>query len=262
MGKILVILSSCGQLQLQDGKTHETGFFLNEFGVPARRLADEGYQLVLANPQGNVPPMDPSSDDDSFFDKDAGKHAAIKSFVQELLGKSPPRPFREILSGGLDQFDGLFVPGGHAPMIDLFQDRELGQILRHFHERKKPTALICHGPAALLSTLPDPAAFAAALERDEEIPEQRDWPYLGYSMTVLSNIEEKLGESKFPAKMRFYAETALKKAGARMDVAMIPMQSHVVKHEELVTGQNPKSDDALAQAFLSMLALRTATARR
>ena len=43
MKKILVILSSANYLELAKGKMLETGFFLNEFGIPAQALVQAGY---------------------------------------------------------------------------------------------------------------------------------------------------------------------------------------------------------------------------
>lgn len=37
-------------------------------------------------------------------------------------------------------------------MVDLHNNQNLGYIIHHFHRHGKPTALICHGPVALLST--------------------------------------------------------------------------------------------------------------
>lgn len=54
-GKILVILSSETTLPLKDGKTFETGYYLNELVDPAMRFKDAGYELVFANPKGNTP---------------------------------------------------------------------------------------------------------------------------------------------------------------------------------------------------------------
>lgn len=251
-GKILVILSSASELALKDGNSLPTGFYLNEFGVPAKRLVDQGYQLVLANPRGNRPAMDASSDDESFF-KDEAEHQAIRSFVHGLPDFGQPQTFKQILDGGLDRFRGVLVPGGHAPMADLVVDEELGKILWHFHHKGKPTALICHGPAALLAAQDDPLAFRDAQEAGRDEPAE-GWIYEGYKMTVFSNLEEKMTELKFPAGMKWYAESALKQAGGAMNVAMIPMQSRVVKDRELVTGQNPYSDEEFTITFLALLA--------
>ena len=43
---ILVVMSSEDQLPLKDGQTHATGFYLNEFGVPAHRLTQIGRAHV------------------------------------------------------------------------------------------------------------------------------------------------------------------------------------------------------------------------
>ena len=257
-GKILVILSSENQLKLADGKFIPTGFFLNELGVPAQRLVEAGYELVLANPTGNALTMDNSSDDVIYFAKDKAFHEQIKTFVFRLPDVQSPKTFRAILQGGLDTYAGLFVPGGHAPMGDLTQNLELGQILRHFHKESKPTAMICHGPAAALSAQVDPSAFLCDLMGSRETKAQ-DWIYRGYKMTAFSNVEERLAELKFSANLRFHLETALKRAGAEMHTAAIPWQSKVVQDRELLTGQNPFSDQQFTGDFLAMLAARRQT---
>ena len=254
-GKILIVLSSANKLELADGKSMPTGFYLNEFGIPAERLAQAGYELVLANPQGNTPSMDASSDDASFFSKDEDLHQKIKSFVFSIPSFQAPRTLRAVLEAGLDEYAGIFIPGGHAPMQDLICDLELGQILKHFHQHSKPTAMICHGPAAALSAQADPIAFLANLKAGRAA-EATEWMYAGYKMTVFSNVEERLNELKLPAHLLFHIESALKMAGAEMDVSLIPLQSKVVHDRELVTGQNPFSDGELSMRFLEMLEVR------
>jgi protease I len=45
-------------------------------------------------------------------------------------------------------FDALVIPGGRAPEYLRLNDRVL-EIVRHFAEKKKPIAAICHGPQLL-----------------------------------------------------------------------------------------------------------------
>ena len=66
-GQILVLLSSESQMQLQDGKTLSTGYYLNEFGVPADAFMQAGYELVLATPKGNAPAVDEKSVTAQYF---------------------------------------------------------------------------------------------------------------------------------------------------------------------------------------------------
>ena len=151
-------------------------------------------------------------------------------------------------------------------MTDLMQDENLGTILRYFHEQNKPTGFICHGPVAALAALPNAAAYRAALVTDSSHRQARfsatnhyndvkgamenakGWIYAGYSMTVLSDAEEWPGEVGKGAQMPFHVEQALQIAGGKMIVEGM-FGNHVVRDRELITGQNPASDIALAKEF-------------
>jgi PfpI family intracellular protease len=47
-----------------------------------------------------------------------------------------------------EEFDGLIIPGGRAPEY-IRTYPELEAIVRHFFEKGKPVAAICHGPLVL-----------------------------------------------------------------------------------------------------------------
>ena len=84
------------------------------------------------------------------------------------------------------------------------------------------------------------------------------WPYAGYRMTVTSTVEEKQAEEKsLGGQVRFYADEALRTAGGVVEVAG-PNESQVVHDRELITGQNPASDEALAKVLLEALSRRRA----
>ena len=162
----------------------------------------------------------------------------LAKLQKKLKGLKVPRKLSSITDDELKTFSGVFVPGGHAPMEDLYRDKDLGRILRYFHREKKPTGLICHGPIALLS----------AGEGDE-------WPYKGYRVTVFSNVEEKIGEDQnaFGGKLKFYPEDALSKAGGNVLTEEKPWQVNVIKDRELITGQNPMSGHRFADVFMESL---------
>lgn len=245
---ILVVMSSEDQLPLKDGQTHATGFYLNEFGVPAHRLSQEGYTLTIATPRGNRPPMDHGSDTKDFF-KDEAEYAQIKAFVEQTLSGTVHK--LSDAAANLDQFDAVFLPGGHAPMIELMRDADLGKVLRHFHEKGQPTALICHAPVALLAAQQDAAAYQTALQNGET-PAAQGFLYDGYKATVFSTPEEQDAEKTFEAPMQYYPADALRAAG--MDVQNGgKYQSHVVRDRELITGQNPMSDEEFVTALLGAL---------
>jgi len=254
-GSILIVLSSQNQLQLKNGAVYPTGFYLNELAVPAKALSDAGYTLVFADPQGNAPTMDVRSDNVKYFGNDATRYAEIKTYYQSLTALQAPQKLVDIKKD-LTPFVGIFIPGGHAPMVDLMADSDLGQILTDFHNNNKPTALICHGPIALASTTTDPVAYQKALSTGDWVTAQtltNGWPYKGYKMTVFSTTEELLGQKNIGGQTLFYPETGLQLAGGTLDVAP-QWTSHVVQDRELITGQNPFSDQELANALLKSLA--------
>ena len=51
-GKVLVVGSNATRIEIQDGGTGPTGQYLNETVVPVMALVDEGYEIVLATPDG------------------------------------------------------------------------------------------------------------------------------------------------------------------------------------------------------------------
>jgi putative intracellular protease/amidase len=261
-GNVLVIVSSEDAIALQNGKTYKTGYFLNELTVPVKRLQEEGYSITFANPKGNKPSMDIHSDSVDFFGKDDGKYQTIKAFHDNLVALKSPRKLVDVVQGGLDQYDAVFFPGGHAPMQDLIRDPAVRQVLMYFHQTRKPTALICHAPIALIAALPQADGFVGAMSQSnfkQAAEFAKDWPYKNYKMTIFSTAEEQIAESKqLQGKMLFYPQAALKTAGGNVNVAK-PWNSQVVQDRELITGQNPFSDEALAETLLSAIAQKKAT---
>jgi putative intracellular protease/amidase len=255
-GNILVIVSSESSMELQGGGSYKTGYFLNELTVPVKKLVEEGYSVTFSNPQGNKPSMDIHSDSADFFNKDVLKYKQIKTFHDGLTELKSPRKLQEVIQEGLTKYDAVFFPGGHAPMQDLLKDSSVRQVLTHFHQAGKPTALICHGPISLIAAMPEPENFVEAMYQGDikkATALATNWPYKGYEMTIFSTSEEKVSESKqLGGKMRFYPEAAMKIAGGDVRVAQ-PWQSQVVQDRELITGQNPFSDDALAEILLKTI---------
>src|SRR5262245_45386850 len=132
-----------------------------------------------------------------------------------------------------------------------------GEILRHFHQHSKPTALLCHGPIALVSALPHAREFRAALiGGDEEKAKEwaKGWQYAGYKMTIFSASEEKWVENDIlHAKMYFNMRYALKTAGGKVTTGSVDFAANVVVDRELITSQNPRSDHPIAAKLIETL---------
>jgi putative intracellular protease/amidase len=143
-------------------------------------------------------------------------------------------------------------------MQDLIQDRKLGDILVSFHDTGRPTAVICHGPTALLSTITDPVAYYKAMAVGDIVGAQKlanGWPYAGYRITVFTAAEEHLLEgagNQLGGSVLFYAPDALAQAGAHVD-RLAAFAPNVVEDRELVSGQQPFSSEGVGEAFVKKL---------
>src|SRR5580698_2642764 len=155
-GKVLVLVSSGRGLPLKDGKVYTgAGYYLNELTVPVRALMQEGYEITFANPKGNTPQVDVHSEVPDFFGGDAAKLQDYMLFRDGLKGLRDPFRIADVIASGLDQYDEVFIPGGHGPMIDLLDDPNAGIVMRHFHFSSNHTATPYLYPLSLHAALPN-----------------------------------------------------------------------------------------------------------
>ena len=160
--------------------------------------------------------------------------------VAEALAAIPelrhPRSLAELSDDEVRSFDGVFIPGGHGPMVDLADNPDMGRILLLMHEAGKTIAALCHGPAALLAA---PHVDGA-------------WLFDGYKMTAFTDEEEDQTQAG-QVGMPWYLEAALKNSGAVFDDGDAAWVSHVVVDRNVITAQNPGSSEAGADAVLKRL---------
>jgi putative intracellular protease/amidase len=160
--------------------------------------------------------------------------------LEAIPGFREPVSLARLTDDQLAEFDAVFTPGGHGPMVDLADNPDVARLLRILHGKRAPIAALCHGPALLLS----------APDRDDG-----QWLFDGYRLTSFTDEEEdqtvtgRLG-------MSWYLDIGLKNAGAVFDDAPTAWVSHVVVDRNLITGQNPNSTEATADAVLKALEIR------
>src|SRR5262249_19425890 len=224
---------------------------------PAMPAVEAGYDVVLATPNGAKPHIDEASDSAQHFGGDEAAYQRARDFFATDPSMNHGRTLRSVIDEGLEKYAGGFVPGGQAPVVDLMQDSEVGEILRHFHAHKKPTAFLCHGPLATIAAMANARAFRAALiagdtARAAELA--KGWQYSGYKMTVFSMTEEKVIEERIlHAKLYFNMVDALQIAGGKVSTTAIDFAPNVVEDRELITGQNPRSDKPIPARLLQPL---------
>ncbi|MBY3445209.1 DJ-1/PfpI family protein [Rhizobium laguerreae] len=262
-GKVVVLGSNATRIETKGGYWGVTGQYLNETVVPAMALIEAGYEVVLATPDGTPPTIDRASDAAAHFGGDEAAYARAKDYYANDPSMKA-RTLRSVLDEGLDSYVGLHIPGGQAPIIDLMQDQEIGEILRHFHEHSKPTAMLCHGPISAVAAMPYAREFRAALiAGDPEKAKEwaKGWQYAGYKMTVFSATEEKVIEDTIlHAKIYFDMPLALNLAGGIVSTTPVDFDPYVIEDRELITGQNPRSDHPIAVALIAALDRKRAAA--
>lgn len=257
---ILVVMSDVSEMKLKGGYNYKTGFYLNELMEPVKVFVDAGHKLTFATPTGLAPTLDPVSDSpDHFFDVSQENYNTHKALFNKLMltdkEHSPVVSFSRIEQIGIENFDAVFVPGGHAPLGDLVANDRLGNFLRHFNAESKPTGLVCHGPVALLSALPNSSQFEVQMKASKKAKPAKGWVYDGYKMTSFSNSEETVATQYYLGgdQLFYWPQDALTNAGGEYSRSKEDWQPHIVVDRELITGQNNKSSVGVAQELLKLL---------
>ncbi|KAI9376024.1 isoprenoid synthase domain-containing protein [Aspergillus egyptiacus] len=256
--KILIILSDANAFPMKKtsgeatGQTisQPSGFFLMELAKPLQKLLESGHEVVFASPSGKEPVPDPTSESLAAFAGNFYERRRENDLLERMKrenGFTHPRPFASITDAELPSFAGVFIPGGHAPLADLGENAELGRILRFFHRENKPTAAICHGPYALLST-----KVATPTAPGEE--GRGEFAYKGYQITCWSDAEEKAMETMLRGEIE-KVESRLRNEGAEMVEGVGEKVGKTTLCRELLTGGNPMAADELGERFLRMVSV-------
>jgi len=134
----------------------------------------------------------------------------------------------------VDSFDAVFYPGGHGPLWDLHNDSNSIKLIEGFIHAGKPVAAVCHAPAVLLN---------AKSKQGEPLVN-------GKKVTGFSNSEEAAVE--LTDVVPFLLEDELKAKGG---IYQKTEDWHPLALVDglLITGQNPGSSAAVADALLKEL---------
>ncbi|MFD4671321.1 type 1 glutamine amidotransferase domain-containing protein [Lentzea sp. NPDC058450] len=125
-------------------------FDVTEVAVPWRLLTDAGHEVVFATERGGAAPQaDPLLLTGVLFGQ-LGAEDEPKAFYRQLL--DDPAYRAPVAWGSVvpEEFDGLVLPGGHAPgMRQYLGSAELQQVVARFWALERPVGAICHGVLVL-----------------------------------------------------------------------------------------------------------------
>jgi putative intracellular protease/amidase len=234
MPSLLLVLTGADQLTLDDGSRHPTGFWAEELTAPMQVFRDAGVDVTIATPGGVRPTVDESSL--------SAEGAGGESQAEELRGELDALADRladpvALESVSADDYDGIFLPGGHGPMEDLADSEPLGRLVLDMLDDDKVVAAVCHGPAGLLSAMrPDGT-----------------WALAGRRLAGFTNDEESQGGLAEMAP--WLLEDRMREAGGELESGPA-WQPFSVVDDNVVTGQNPASSSEVAQKTVQALDTR------
>ncbi|OLU22506.1 type 1 glutamine amidotransferase domain-containing protein [Pseudomonas sp. PA15(2017)] len=222
---VLMVLTSHDQLGNTGAKT---GFWLEEFAAPYYVFKDAGANVVLASPAGGQPPLDPKSDAPDAQTDATRRFKADTEAQRQLANTVKLNSVKQL------DYDTVFYPGGHGPLWDLAESRESIALIEAFERAGKPIGFVCHAPGALRHVN---AADGSPLIK-------------GRRVTGFSNSEE--AGVQLTDVVPFLIEDEFQKLGGKYEKGE-DWASFVIEDGKLVTGQNPASSEAAAEALLAKL---------
>eukprot|EP00884_Botryococcus_braunii_P004616 jgi/Botrbrau1/14155/Bobra.182_3s0095.1 len=222
-GKILTISTSA---DLLNGL--KTGLWLEELAAPYYVWKESGFDVVIGAVSDKIP-LDVASLAENM------KGPLTNKFLEDAQAQQHfNNPVSIASIGSIDDFAAIYVPGGHGIVEDGPASKKLADLLQQFYEAGKVVSSVCHGPAS----------FTGAVKANGE-------PLVkGKKVTGFSNSEEMAVKKE--QYMPWQLEDKLKELGADYSKGE-DWSSYTVTDGNIVTGQNPQSSEAVAEAVLAVL---------
>ncbi|NER80325.1 MAG: type 1 glutamine amidotransferase domain-containing protein [Leptolyngbya sp. SIO1D8] len=223
--RILIVLTSHDQMGDTDEKT---GFWLEEFTSPYYTFLDAGAEVTLASIQGGPAPIDARSLGEDSQTETTQRFMADEAAKQALANTMP------VSDASVDDYDAIFLPGGHGTMWDFPESTALTTLIEAFDRAGKVISAVCHAPAALVNVKADNGASLVK----------------GKKITAFTDSEERAVQLE--AVVPFMLETRLRELGADFEGG--PDFTPLIQQDgNLITGQNPPSSEPAAKAVLAAL---------
>ena len=212
------------------------GFWAAELTHPYYELTERGIEVTIASPDGGKVEMDALSDprDPSQW---SAEDLISMGFVNTpaLMDRLEDTPRLNDLD--LDEFDAIMVAGGQSPMFSFRDNEALRDAIRHFYESEKPTAVYCHGTAALVDLKLSDGSYLVA----------------GKTVTGFANAEEEFSDAFVGQKvMPWRVEDVLRERGANYVQGGL-FKAFAVRDGRLITGQQQYSGRKVAQMVIDAL---------
>jgi len=222
-GRILIVVSSTADI---DGKKSLGGYELTEVSRAYFVFKVNGFEVDFASPQGGEPPatIDDLMDFDYAFVNDQEAQTKINNSIP-----------LDSVNGEL--YKAVYFAGGKGAMSDFAHQPAIENLVQKVYEGNSGViAAVCHGPAALLGVK---LSDGQLLLSDKTV-------------TSFSNDEELLLIGDAKERFGFLLQSALESQGAEFSQTAVYTEN-IVLDGRLITGQNPWSTWAVAEAMVKTL---------
>lgn len=225
--RILVMVTSVGEYEKAG---YRTGLWLGELTHFYDVAEQAGFDVTIASIEGGPVPLDPESLAHGVLsDLGTDKRYKDRLFMDKLQGTTA------VTQVDVDDYDAVYLTGGHGVMFDFHQSEALEVLVARFYDTGRIVSAVCHGPCGLLDV---------TLSSGEPL-------VMGKNVTGFSWLEEELAQRA--DVVPYSLEDRLRELGASYSTAEKPFDVHVVEDGRLITGQNPGSARAVAEAVLRNL---------
>lgn len=229
MSKILIVMSAADTWVRTDGSHYPTGYWAEELAAPHETFVEAGHVVDFASPGGVLQPLDQHSADPAIAGPECGRFVKHAEAALGEFGALLP-----LADVDIKDYAAVVLPGGHGPVVDLYQDSDLGRILAEADAAGILIGAVCHGPAGLLSAS-DPAGC---------------WLFEGRHMTAFTDEEEELFGTAAAAP--WLLASRLQEMGAKHEGGPA-WEQHNVRDRNLFTRQNPASSARMAEDMVARL---------
>jgi putative intracellular protease/amidase len=215
------------------------GFWWAELTHPWWEFTEQGYEVVIASPDGGALHGDSWSDprDESGYSAyDLISLGFIESPRHAALVETTPA----LDDLAVDDFDAVLFVGGQGPMFTFVDNEVVHRMLTGFYEAGKVTGVICHATALLLT---------ARSSAGRLLVEGKTW-------TGFANSEEQFADDFVGRRIQpFWIEDEARKIADTNFIVDGRFKAHVVRDGNLVTGQQQYSGVAAARSMIGALGI-------
>ncbi|KAL7563132.1 hypothetical protein ACA910_012313 [Epithemia clementina (nom. ined.)] len=226
MVKVVLVCTSASELG-----GHPTGLWLEEAATPYYLFKEKGYDVVIASTAGGPIPIDQGSMAGDFFTEDCQKFMHNPEAVG-ALSHSVKLDTIDFSTG----VDAIYLTGGHGTCVDFVDNAAMKKTIETMHNvAGKVVAADCHGVNGLVQCM------------------QADGTTPLVSGKVVAGFADSEEEAvQLTTVVPFLLESKLKEQGGKYEKAE-NWASKVCVDGKLVTGQNPASSKACAEAVIKLL---------